>query len=65
MECKEISKFILENGMQIKRLLHLSESRSMDLAKAGPWVSSSLLIGYWQHYNPEKGCPPSPPYSFL
>jgi hypothetical protein len=47
MECKEISKFILENGMKIKRLPHLSESRSMDPPKMGPCVSSSLLTGYW------------------
>jgi hypothetical protein len=65
MECKEVNKFILENGMKIKRLPCLSRSRSMDPPKMGPRVSSSLLTGYWQYYNPEKGCPPSPPYSFL
>jgi hypothetical protein len=39
MECKEVSKFILENGMKIKRLPHLPESRSMDSPKMGPRVS--------------------------
>jgi hypothetical protein len=65
MECKEINKFILENGMKIKRLPHLSESRLMDPPKTGPCVSSSLLAGCWQYYNLEKGCLPSPLYSFL
>jgi hypothetical protein len=65
MEYKEISKFILENSIKIKRLPHLSESRSMDPPKMGPCVSSSLLTGYWQYYNSEKGCPPSKPYTFL
>jgi hypothetical protein len=65
MECKEVSKFILENGMKIKRLPRLSESISMDPPKMGSRVSSSLLYGYWQYYNLEKGCPPSPTYSFL
>jgi hypothetical protein len=51
--------------MKIKRLPHLSESRSMDPPKMGPRVSSSLLGGYWQYYNLEKGCPPSLSDSFL
>jgi hypothetical protein len=65
MECKEVNKFILENGMKIKRLSRLSESRLVHPPKMGPRVSSSLLSGYWQYYNPEKGCPASLPYSFL
>jgi hypothetical protein len=61
MECKEISKFILQNGMKIKTLPHLFESRSFDPLKTGPCVSSSQLASYWQYYNPEKGvCRPHP-----
>jgi hypothetical protein len=62
MQCKEVSKFILENGIKMKRAgevrdvtSSLSESRSMDAPKTGPRVSSSLLGGNWQYYNPEKG----------
>jgi hypothetical protein len=51
--------------MKIKRLPRLFESRLLDPPKMGPSVSLSLLIGYWQYYNPEKGCPPLPPYYFL
>jgi hypothetical protein len=46
MECKEISKFTLENGMKIKILPRLFESKSMDQQKMGPCVSLSLLGGY-------------------
>jgi hypothetical protein len=44
---KKISKFILENGMKMKRLPPLYESRSIDQPKTGPCVSSSLLVSYW------------------
>jgi hypothetical protein len=56
MRCKEVSNFILENGMKMKMLPHLSESGSMNPSMMGPYVSSSLLRVYRQYYNPEKGC---------
>jgi hypothetical protein len=64
MECKEISKFILQNGIKIIRLPRLSESESLNPPKTGPCVLSSLLTGYCQYYNPEKGvCHPHPTLS--
>jgi hypothetical protein len=66
MRCKEVSNFILENGMKMKRLPRLSKSGSMNPLMMGPCVSSSLLDLYQQYYNPEKGCPLATPYySFL
>jgi hypothetical protein len=41
--------------MKITRLPHLSKSRSPDSPKTGPCVLSSLLVGYYQYYNPKRG----------
>jgi hypothetical protein len=48
MRCKEVSNFILKNGMKMKRLLRLSESGSMNPPMIGPCVSSWHLSAVLQ-----------------